>query len=125
MTNVRKLSIRERFGHLAKKPDRDEAERQRRAAEFEEAKRFLTTPTADAHTEQTAAAIVAAGKKRRGEVSEFEPGPPPFEPVKMTAADIIAAVKKRDSGDDLLPPMTADVQAIINAGKKRRGENET
>ena len=125
MTNVRKLSIRERFGHLAKKPDRDEAERQRRAAEFAETKKFLEGT--HLHDAQAGAdAIIAAGRKRRGEFTEFERGPPPFEAVKTTAADIVkAAAKARGETVDEPEPMRADVAAIVAAGAKRRGEAET
>ena len=122
MRSFRKISISERFAHLAK-PDADEVARQQRAAAFEDTKRFLAgKPMHDEHPQATAAAIAKAAAKARGESTEFERGPPPFEPVKTTAEGIVVQPQKSAAKREPLPKPSGTAAAIIAGGKKRRNE---
>jgi hypothetical protein len=80
------------------------------------------TTVAIATAKETADAVIQAGRIRRGE-TELPVWQPPAQPrpMPMSAAEIIAAAKKRATPTSGTP-MGAVAKAIILAGQRRRGE---
>jgi hypothetical protein len=66
-------------------------------------------------------AVIESGRVRRGEVEPQWVPPEQPRPVPMTAAEIIASAKKRDTPTSGTR-MDSVAQAIILAGQKRRNE---
>jgi hypothetical protein len=95
--------------------------RRERAETFRETRELIEGAIAevvDARTLTLAEQIVRAGRKARGEI----PLAPP--PPGSTAAAIVDAGKRRrgEASDDNEPPAGSLAAKIILAGKKRRGE---
>jgi hypothetical protein len=100
---------------------RMKAERERRAEFFNTTRDTIERAIApDART--LAAAVIRAGKLRRGELVE---APPDLQELSPTAQAILnAAARARSDGSNEVPPPPPDSFAakVILAGKKRRGE---